>query len=119
MNVASRPRRHAAALKSEQGRINFAFSESYFSNFIECTENLMCAFESVLLQLRARYADQMQERPEVEPVEFKTQDNRAGITEFVLPIKAAEQKTAINKMLPYLRKRSLRRRASLRQGQIG
>ena len=41
--------------------------------------------EPVLNQLRERHADQMRERPEVGPGEFKTQANRAGNTEFVLP----------------------------------
>lgn len=41
--------------------------------------------EAVLNQLRARHADQMQERPEVSPGEFKTIANRAGNTEFVAP----------------------------------
>lgn len=41
--------------------------------------------ESVLAQLRARHADQMMERPEVSPGEFKVKANRAGNTEFVTP----------------------------------
>ncbi len=41
--------------------------------------------ESVQEQLRARHADQMKERPEVHPGEFKTTANRAGNTEFVHP----------------------------------
>jgi hypothetical protein len=41
--------------------------------------------EAVLHQLRARHADQMQERPEVGPGEFKTHVNRAGNSEFVNP----------------------------------
>lgn len=41
--------------------------------------------ESVLEQLRSRHADQMKERPEVHPGEFKTKANRAGNTEFVQP----------------------------------
>lgn len=36
-------------------------------------------------QLRKRHWDQMQERPEVEPGEFKLKRNRAGNTEFVEP----------------------------------
>ncbi|MGE0329388.1 MAG: Fic family protein [Ramlibacter sp.] len=40
---------------------------------------------AVLQQLRARHADQMKERPEVHPGEFKTQPNRAGNTGFVAP----------------------------------
>ena len=41
--------------------------------------------EPVLAQLRARHADQMAERPEVGPGEFKVKANRAGNTEFVDP----------------------------------
>lgn len=41
--------------------------------------------EPVLNQLRDRHADQMKERPEVDPGAFKTQANRAGNTEFVAP----------------------------------
>jgi len=41
--------------------------------------------EAVEAQLRARHADQMQERPEVSPGEFKVKANRAGNTEFVAP----------------------------------
>ena len=41
--------------------------------------------EPCLHQLRVRHADQMQERPEVGPGEFKTLTNRAGNTEFVSP----------------------------------
>jgi hypothetical protein len=41
--------------------------------------------EPVLNQLRERHADQMKERPEVNPGEFKTRANRAGNTEFVAP----------------------------------
>ncbi len=41
--------------------------------------------EPVLKQLRERHADQMKERPEVGPGEFKTTANRAGNTEFVAP----------------------------------
>jgi hypothetical protein len=41
--------------------------------------------EAVLNQLRARHADQMKERPEVSPGEFKERVNRAGNTEFVAP----------------------------------
>jgi len=43
------------------------------------------AGEPALNQLRERHADQMKERPEVSPGEFKTQANRAGNTEFVAP----------------------------------
>lgn len=45
----------------------------------------MAPGEAVLNQLRARHADQMKERPEVGPGEFKTLANRAGNTEFVVP----------------------------------
>ena len=41
--------------------------------------------EPVLVQLRARHTDQMAERPEVDPGEFKVKANRAGNTEFVAP----------------------------------
>lgn len=41
--------------------------------------------EPVLAQLRARHADQMQERPEIGPGEFKVTVNRAGNTKFVAP----------------------------------
>lgn len=41
--------------------------------------------EPVLNQLQERHADQMKERPEVNPGEFKTKSNRAGNTEFVVP----------------------------------
>ena len=41
--------------------------------------------EPVLNQLRQRHADQMKERPEVDPGAFKTRANRAGNTEFVAP----------------------------------
>lgn len=115
----------AAVPKSEQGRLNFAFLESYFSNFIEGTEfdvkvargfvldgkpiterpkdshdiigifrqaispgwvnQTLSTGEPVLSQLRERHADQMKERPEVGPGEFKTLVNRAGNTEFVAP----------------------------------
>lgn len=114
-----------AVVRGEQGRIHFAFLESYFSNFIEGTEfdvqeargfalegkpfterpkdshdilgvfrqalnpawvnQTLAAGEPVLNQVRARHADQMRERPEVGPGEFKTVPNRAGNTEFVAP----------------------------------
>lgn len=41
--------------------------------------------EPVLEQLRARHADQMRERPEVDPGQFKDRVNVAGNTRFVLP----------------------------------
>lgn len=45
----------------------------------------LAAGDAVLTQLRARHADQMRERPEVGPGEFKVKANRAGNTEFVDP----------------------------------
>lgn len=41
--------------------------------------------EPVLAQLRARHADQMQARPEVQPGAFKDRENFAGGTSFVAP----------------------------------
>lgn len=118
-------REPAAVTPTNQARANFAFLESYFSNFIEGTEfdvqeargfvldgrpieqrpkdshdvigvfrqavspawvnQTLSSGEPVLAQLRARHADQMAERPEVSPGEFKVQANRAGNTEFVAP----------------------------------
>jgi hypothetical protein len=118
-------REPAAVTPTSQARANFAFLESYFSNFIEGTEfdvqeargfvldgkpveqrpkdshdvigvfrqavspawvnQTLSSGEPVLAQLRARHADQMAERPEVGPGEFKVQANRAGNTEFVDP----------------------------------
>lgn len=115
----------AAVALSVQARTNFAFLESYFSNFIEGTEfdiqeargfvlngkpieerpkdshdilgvfrqalnsgwshQTLAVGEPVLAQLRTRHADQMKERPEVGPGEFKVKPNRAGNTEFVDP----------------------------------
>lgn len=115
----------SSPIKSERGRLHFAFLESYFSNFIEGTEfdvqdargfvlegkpvterpkdshdiigvfrqalnpgwanQTLGAGEPALNQLRDRHADQMKERPEVSPGEFKAQSNRAGNTEFVTP----------------------------------
>ncbi len=111
--------------KSARARQNFAFLESYFSNFIEGTEfgideargfvledrpvdtrpkdsqdvlgvfrqavdpgwvnQTLASGEAVLEQLRARHSDQMKERPEVGPGQFKDRANRAGNTEFVAP----------------------------------
>lgn len=45
----------------------------------------LTAGEAVLNQLQARHADQMNERPEIGPGEFKAEANRAGNTEFVVP----------------------------------
>ena len=115
----------AEVTKTVQARTNFAFLESYFSNFIEGTEfdvsearafvlegkpiterpkdshdiigvfrqalnpgwanQTLASGEPVLNQLRERHADQMKERPEVNPGEFKTKANRAGNSEFVVP----------------------------------
>ena len=41
--------------------------------------------EAVLTQLRVRHANQMRERPEFSPGQFKEKHNRAGNTEFVAP----------------------------------
>lgn len=118
-------RQPAEVTPTSQARTNFAFLESYFSNFIEGTEfdvqeargfvldgkpieerpkdshdiigvfrqavspawanQTLSSGEPVLAQLRARHADQMAERPEVNPGEFKVKANRAGNTEFVDP----------------------------------
>lgn len=118
-------REPATVTPTNQARANFAFLESYFSNFIEGTEfdvqeargfvlegkpigqrpkdshdvigvfrqamspawvnQTLSSGEPVLAQLRARHADQMAERPEVSPGEFKVHANRAGNTEFVDP----------------------------------
>ena len=118
-------RQPAAVTRTSEARMNFAFLESYFSNFIEGTEfdvqdargfvldgkpiqdrpkdshdvvgvfrqalspawvnQTLSSGEPVLVQLRARHADQMAERPEVGPGEFKVKANRAGNTEFVAP----------------------------------
>ncbi|MBA4193862.1 MAG: cell filamentation protein Fic [Comamonadaceae bacterium] len=115
----------SSPVKTAIARQNFAFLESYFSNFIEGTEfgveeargfvleglpietrpkdshdvlgvfhqasdpgwanQTLAAGAPVLEQLRARHADQMKERPEVGPGQFKDRANRAGNTEFVLP----------------------------------
>lgn len=130
----------AVAAKTEQGRRNFAFLESYFSNFIEGTEfdvndargfvldgkpiierpkdshdilgvfrqalnpgwanQTLSAGEPVLKQLRERHADQMRERPEVGPGEFKTLANRAGNTEFVAPRLVRGTLVEASKLLP-------------------
>jgi hypothetical protein len=45
----------------------------------------LAAGEAVLEQLKARHADQMRERPEVAPGQFKDRVNVAGNTRFVLP----------------------------------
>lgn len=126
VELRTRPlKQPVSVIKSERGRANFAFLESYFSNFIEGTEfdvsearafvlegkpitqrpkdshdvlgvfrqavnpgwanQTLAVGESVLRQLRDRHADQMKERPEVDPGEFKSKPNRAGNTEFVHP----------------------------------
>lgn len=114
-----------AVAQSTQAKRNFAFLESYFSNFIEGTEFdvqeargfvldgkpiehrpkdshdiigvfdqalspawstlTMAAGEPVLEQMRERHRHLMQQRPEVNPGEFKFKVNRAGNTEFVHP----------------------------------
>ena len=56
--------------------------------------------EAVLNQLRARHADQMRERPEVSPGEFKTVASRAGNTEFVAPGLARGTLVEGSKLLP-------------------
>ena len=118
-------REPATVTPTNQARANFAFLESYFSNFIEGTEfdvqeargfvlegkpigqrpkdshdvigvfrqamspawvnQTLSSGEPVLAQLRARHADQMAERPEVSPGEFKVHANRAVNTGFVDP----------------------------------
>lgn len=129
-----------AANLSDQARANFAFLESYFSNFIEGTEfdvqearafvlqgqpiaerpkdshdilgvfrqalqpgwalQTLASGEPVLAQLRARHADQMQERPEVAPGEFKLKANRAGNTEFVAPERVRGTLAQASQLLP-------------------
>ena len=49
------------------------------------TNQVLAPGAPVEAQLRARHADQMVERPEVSPGEFKVKANRAGNTEFVAP----------------------------------
>lgn len=49
------------------------------------TNQTLASGEPILNQLRERHADQMKERPEVNPGEFKAKANRAGNTEFVVP----------------------------------
>jgi hypothetical protein len=56
--------------------------------------------EPVLNQLRERHADQMRERPEIGPGEFKTIANRAGVTEFVVPRLARGTLVEGSKLLP-------------------
>ncbi|MCD8494458.1 MAG: Fic family protein [Burkholderiaceae bacterium] len=127
-------------IKSQTGRVNFAFLESYFSNFIEGTEfevqearafvlqgkpiterpkdshdiigvfrqvvdtgwvnQTMSTGEAVLQQLRERHADQMRERPEVMPGQFKTQANRAGNSLFVAPRLVRGTLIEASKILP-------------------
>ena len=129
-----------AVAQTEAARANFAFLESYFSNFIEGTEfdvqharafvlqgqpiaerpkdshdilgvyrqalqpswalQTMASGEPVLAQLRARHADQMQERPEVGPGEFKVLANRAGNTEFVAPQRVRGTLVQATQILP-------------------
>lgn len=129
-----------AVAKTEQARTNFAFLESYFSNFIEGTEfeigeakgfvlegkpiterpkdshDILGVFRQalnqgwanqtlssglpVLTQLKERHADQMKERPEVGPGEFKATRNRAGNTEFVAPRLVRGTLTEGSQLLP-------------------
>jgi len=56
--------------------------------------------EPVLAQLRARHADQMHERPEVGPGEFKLLANRAGNTEFVPPQRVRGTLVQASQLLP-------------------
>jgi Fic/DOC family len=56
--------------------------------------------EPVLAQLRARHADQMAQRPEVSPGEFKVKANRAGNTEFVDPVLVRGTLVEGSKILP-------------------
>ena len=56
--------------------------------------------EPVLAQLRARHADQMQERPEVGPGQFKLLANRAGNTEFVDPQRVRGTLVQASQLLP-------------------
>jgi hypothetical protein len=60
----------------------------------------MASGEPVLAQLRARHADQMQERPEVGPGEFKVLANRAGNTEFVAPQRVRGTLVQATQILP-------------------
>ena len=60
----------------------------------------MASGEPVLAQLRARHADQMQERPEVGPGEFKLLANRAGNTEFVPPQRVRGTLVQASQLLP-------------------
>lgn len=105
---------------SERARANFAFLESYFSNFIEGTEfdvhdilgvfrqamepgwrnQTLASGESVLEQLRARHADMMRERPEVSPGDFKDRENFAGNTAFVAPRLVRGTLVEASKLLP-------------------
>lgn len=133
-------RESTCPITSQAGRVNFAFLESYFSNFIEGTEfeiqearafvlqgkpiterpkdshdilgvfrqimdlgwanQIMSSGEPVLEQLRARHADQMKQRPEVMPGQFKTQTNRAGNTLFVAPRLVRGTLIEASKILP-------------------
>lgn len=60
----------------------------------------LAAGEPVLEQLRARHADQMAQRPEVSPGEFKVKANRAGNTEFVDPVLVRGTLVEGSKILP-------------------
>ncbi|MES2150070.1 MAG: Fic family protein [Pseudomonadota bacterium] len=60
----------------------------------------MAIGESVIGQIRARHADQMAERPEVGPGQFKVHANRAGNTEFVAPALVRGTLIEATKILP-------------------
>jgi phage shock protein PspC (stress-responsive transcriptional regulator) len=60
----------------------------------------MSTGEPVLQQLRERHADQMRERPEVMPGQFKTQVNRAGNTLLVAPRLVRGTLIEASKILP-------------------
>jgi hypothetical protein len=60
----------------------------------------LAAGEPVLAQLRARHADQMAQRPEVSPGEFKARANRAGNTEFGSPVLVRGSLVEGSKILP-------------------
>ena len=56
--------------------------------------------ESIVLQIQARHADQMVERPEVGPGQFKVSPNRAGNTDFVVPALVRGTLIEATKILP-------------------
>lgn len=61
---------------------------------------VLASGEPVVAQLRQRHADQMAERPEVSPGEFKVTPNRAGNTEFVAPRLVRGTLVEASKILP-------------------